>query len=350
MAHKCDCDKCPNTSDCPPGEERAVEAPASAGWRGLGVGLLIAALVGIGVYAAMQSKPGGPTSESTYSVAAFRKTDPALFLCTETGSFATGMRNAVCVAAGAQGRIYVGGDSAVWVFEADGKRSGAIQLPANPTCLAYASDGTLFIGTESGVLTAAGNGPARALLELPPPSLILGIAVTPERLFVADAGKAVVRMYGRDGKEAGKLGAKTSSDDGLVIYRPCLSVAVGQDELVRVVDPGRHRLKLYKQDGTLVSAWKSQSSMKIEGFTSCCNPAHIVLLPDGRVVTSEKGLPRVKVYAGDGQFQGVVVGADGFKGEAVSPGIAVDERGRIVVLDPFAATVRVFEFKERPRS
>ncbi|MBM3243119.1 hypothetical protein FJZ31_43220, partial [Candidatus Poribacteria bacterium] len=47
-------------------------------------------------------------------------------------------------------------------------------------------------------------------------------------------------------------------------------------------------------------------SMDIDGFCGCCNPVNFAMLPDGRFVTCEKGLPRVKIYDADGTFSGVV--------------------------------------------
>ena len=81
-------------------------------------------------------------------------------------------------------------------------------------------------------------------------------------------------------------------------------------------------------------------------------------LPDGRFVTGEKGIPRVKIYSPEGKFECVVVGPD-----VLSPNfsattetrddlrlhpvdLAVDGKSRIIVLDPNAAKVRVFERKE----
>ena len=73
------------------------------------------------------------------------------------------------------------------------------------------------------------------------------------------------------------------------------------DGLLRVVNPGMHRIEAYTPDGDLESFWGRRVD-GIEGFCGCCNPANIAILPDGRIVTAEKGIPRVKVYHGRGQF------------------------------------------------
>ena len=83
--------------------------------------------------------------------------------------------------------------------------------------------------------------------------------------------------------------------------------------------------------------------MNIEGFCGCCNPTNIALLADGKIVTSEKGLPRVKVYRPDGTLESVIAGPEAFASRVVGLDLAVDAAERVMVLDPAAKTVRSFE-------
>ena len=76
-------------------------------------------------------------------------------------------------------------------------------------------------------------------------------------------------------------------------------------------------------------------------FFGCCNPAQLAVLPDGRFVTAEKGIPRVKIYARDGSFQTVVAGPSQLTDTPAD--LAADRHGRVLVLDGRAAKVRVFE-------
>ena len=80
------------------------------------------------------------------------------------------------------------------------------------------------------------------------------------------------------------------------------------------------------------------------------------MLPDGKFVTCEKGLPRIKVYNADGSFDSVVAGPKSFVENARSCAlggmadcrsggmdIAVDSKGRVIVMDPVGKTVRIFK-------
>jgi hypothetical protein len=82
------------------------------------------------------------------------------------------------------------------------------------------------------------------------------------------------------------------------------------------------------------------------------------LLPDGRYVTCEKGLPRVKVYTAAGDFESVVAGPESFPENARTGSVrdaidgtmgglhaAVHPDGRITVLDLATGEVKTFKAK-----
>jgi hypothetical protein len=86
--------------------------------------------------------------------------------------------------------------------------------------------------------------------------------------------------------------------------------------------------------------------MELDGFSGCCNPSHFAIRSDGWFVTCEKGLERVKLHDSKGAFSCVVAAPDHFAGGTVGMDVAVDSDGRILVLDPAARVVRVFEEKK----
>jgi hypothetical protein len=89
----------------------------------------------------------------------------------------------------------------------------------------------------------------------------------------------------------------------------------------------------------LLAAWSSPG-MLTPGFSGCCNPAYLAVLANGDLVTSEKKISRVKVYAPDGMLRCVVVPPAALPGEAARP-VAADRAGRVLVLD--GPRVRIFE-------
>jgi len=141
---------------------------------------------------------------------------------------------------------------------------------------------------------------------------------------------------------------------GFIVPSPFFAVTLAKDGLLRVTNPGRHRVEVYTFDGDFEQAW-GKPGAAIENFCGCCNPIHLAMLADGRAVTLEKGIPRVKVYTADGTFESVVAGAELFAENTKVCGpndctvgglaAAVDADGRIYILDFVANNVRVMERK-----
>jgi hypothetical protein len=271
------------------------------------------------------------------------------------GEFDTGLSGIEALATGPDGQVAVAGDGRVVVLDASGSPSATWAVNAVVSGLAITTNG-VWAGIDRHVAhwTAAG----RLLWRTPDyasNAVITSVAVAGDRLFVADAGGRVVYFCNATGgveKVVGRGGGERGGD-GFVIPSPYFDVAMAPDGLLRVVNPGRHRIEAYTGGGDFELAW-GKASMGVEGFCGCCNPAHFAVLPDGSYVTSEKGLRRVKTYDAAGRFTGVILGTDELRGgpddcsEGPAPcPVAADARGRILVAMPDGGKVRVYEYKEQ---
>lgn len=305
-----------------------------------------------------------PVGEFSYDVAALFEVDPALVLCEEAARFDTGLREPRGIAVSRAGIVAVVGDEALRAFDGTGASLAEASLAAAPRCVAEGSDGTFLVGFKGHVeVHTAGTWTRAAVWEsLGEKAFLVSIAASPRWVYVADAGQRVVWRCEPSGKPAGTLGKKddASGIPGFVLPSPHLDVAVAPDGLVRIANPGRHRIEAYAPEGHLELSWGKPTSA-IEGFAGCCNPCNFALLPDGSFVTCEKGIPRVKIYDPRGAFVGVVAGAKEFaEGQLALAGdwrqgsgggldVAVDPEGRILVLDPIARVVKVFVRKRSAR-
>jgi hypothetical protein len=314
------------------------------------IAILLICLAGTGIYFALRGKPDTSSTTKVYNLDEYRKTSKDIILYNELPPIPTGFKTPTCIALGADNRIYVGGDSQVRVFDTVGKELLQINLQAQPTCIAVTGDENVFVGFSTKVCVFNPAGVEIRSWNFDRGSIIRGIALTEKNAFIADAGKKLVHVkdLASPEKEGFKIGVanKETGDDGIVIYSPYLGVAVGENDLLAVIDPGRHRIKFYSQSGDLISAWKSNPSANIEGFSGCCNPAHIALCPDRRIVTSEKAIPRIKLYSPSGDFIGVVAGPESFKAEQAPCDIAVDRKGIVYAIDPGTGNIRIFREKE----
>jgi hypothetical protein len=324
----------------------------SQGVGGLALGSVVAGGWGAQGYAAV--------NRFAYDIERFRTTDPKLLLYELTGRFASpdpAPRRIVC---GTGGQFYIAGRQGVNVVDASGRPMRLIEAGMPVRCVAVAPSGMVYAGVRDHVEVFDPDGRRVKAWETPAKKAWLtGLAVSGDEVFVADSGNRLIWRCNAEGKVVGRIGEKNTERQvpGLILPSPYLDVKVGGDGLLRVNNSGRHRIEVYTVEGDLELFW-GKPSAAIEGFCGCCNPVGLALLPDGRYITCEKGLPRVKRYSAEGNFEGVVAGPESFPENAQAGkardsedgtmgglDAAVDARGLVYVLDLVAAEVQIYQPK-----
>ena len=127
--------------------------------------------------------------------------------------------------------------------------------------------------------------------------------MTENDVFAADAGNRVMLRYDKSGKLVRRIGEKNKERNipGFIIPSPFFDVEIAPRRFAARQQSGTaSRGSSTRRTATSKASWGT-ASMGIEGFCGCCNPINLALLPDGRFVTCEKGLPRVKIYSADGR-------------------------------------------------
>jgi len=327
----------------------------------IGVVVILAIVIAIFAVARLDTtgkKGSGLGDEFVYDINDLAEIDPNLILYEQVDSaIATGFTSARGMAVASEGAIYVAGDTAIRMFSDRGKLLTEIDLTDTPRCVTVADDGTIYVGMKDHVEVYDGQGKRLASWQsLGRDAVLTSIAISKDNVFVADAGNRVVLRYDSTGKPINRIGDRDLERriPGFVIPSPYFDVAVATDGLLRVTNPGRHRIEAYTFDGDL-ELWWGEFSSAPEGFCGCCNPVSFAMLEDDSFVTCEKGLTRVKIYDPDGTFVGVVAGPkqlieDGVARVCALPAecqaggfdVAVDSRGRIFVLDTIKNVVKIF--------
>jgi hypothetical protein len=265
------------------------------------------------------------------------------------------------LAVGPEDRIFVAGDREVRVLTPDGQLQQTIALAGSPTCIAVGSEdhvspGRIYVGgngrvevfTPQGEVVAVWDGPGP---ESTPTSITLGI----EDIFVADAANRLVLRFDPEGQILSRIGGTSAgqSGPGFIIPSPYFDVVCGPEGWLHAVNPGTRRIETYTYSGELQTVWGKAGS-GLDGFFGCCNPAHLARLPDGSFVTSEKGIPRIKVYDESGSLLCAVAGPVDLGVPESALGdpsltdkkyvfeVATDSNGRVLVLDPVRMSIRVF--------
>jgi hypothetical protein len=330
------------------------------------VATLILAGIAVGIWVVVKNDPSGDRGNGLppafdYSLEQYQKIDPALIKYRQSAEIALEIKEPRGVAVGPDDRIYVVGDKELTVFNSQGKSVRNVALDGEPHCIAvagkdHAAAGRIYIGMNDRMQVLDSlDSPAKSWETLGEKANLTSIAVAEQDVFVADAGIRIVWHYNPSGKLLGRIGGKDESRNirGFIIPSPYFDVALAPDGLLRVVNPGVHRIEGYTFDGHLELSW-GQRGLDVPAFCGCCNPAAMAILPDGRFVTGEKGIPRVKNYDAEGKFECVVVGPDvlapNFSATTETRDdlrlkpidLAVDAQSRIMVLDPNARKVRIF--------
>ena len=316
--------------------------------KGIVIFLIILALIIVAVMVGefvsqRPNKSGGNPYE--YNIDEFKNVDPELVKYKETKQFKIGFEQPTAIDI-ANGKIYITGDKSVKIIDFSGKLLNEIQIQDDPKTIDVDST-KIYVGLEKQILVFAANGDKIDEWTLTEEnSFITSIATFEENIFVADAGMRKVIRFSPDGTIQNEFEGKNGGDvlHGFIIPSPYFDLDINQYGDLWVVNPGMHAFENYTYDGNLREYWEN-TSMMIDGFSGCCNPAHFAFLEDGSFVTSEKGLVRIKVHKPSGEFASVVAAPTRFKAEGEAPDIAIDDLGNIYALDFDKKIVRVFELK-----
>jgi hypothetical protein len=247
------------------------------------------------------------------------------------------------IAVDSNDRIYALGDGEVRIFEPDGKLIHGWKTPEGAQCIHIGAGEQIYLGLSGRVeiYSVAGTRTGGfAAGESGKPAGITAIKTWGQEILVADAAARYIRRYDHSGKQIGEIGTQ-SKTGGFMLPNRSLDIAVDAKGVVIATDTGRHRITSWIMDGTPAGHFGKFGLAKPEDFVGCCNPVNLAMTPDGKVITAEKVISRVKVFARDGKLLGLI-GPEHFDPKCIHLHIAVDSKGRILVADPVRMEIKAF--------
>ena len=303
--------------------------------------------------------PPEPDTVLQYTLPPIPPKAPSAVSFKELAGFPVDIPSPSAMGIGQDGSLFVGGGGVILRLNPEGKETGRINVKEQPTCLAICPKGSpsadeLLVGMRNHIEVYNSNGESVTVWpNLDEKGYITSLAANQEGVFAADAGNRIVLFYGHDGVLKTRIGAEDKARDipGFIVPSPYFDLALDPSGVFWVVNPGRHGLESYRSNGDPISSWY-RMGMDLPSFCGCCNPIHIAFRPDGSLVTLEKGLDRVKLYAPDNTLLGVVLdmSATKTKEDAMSctdeppfADLAVDVQNRVYILDRVKKAVRIFE-------
>jgi hypothetical protein len=299
--------------------------------------------------------PSTQTDENPteYNIDKFRQIDPSKICYQEIRQFNTGMDESHGIAIDDSNYVYITGNKQVSIFSKKGAKTGGFPIDSSAHCLTV-DNNNLYLGIGNQIEHYRTSGEKiKTWNAFNTKSYLTSIAVNGDFIYAADAENNLILKYNKAGELQLTIGKRDTAKgvEGFVIPSLYFEIAFGAFNDMWVVNPGRHRLENYSGNGELQSSWGT-TSMDLEGFAGCCNPAHLAILPNGEFVTYEKGLDRIKIYSQTGKFVCVVAGPESLTGSsdlncslaAIVNDLATDKDGNIYVLDA-NNKVMVFERK-----
>ena len=308
------------------------------------VGVIVLAILTVFVIDFVSKRPDKlGDNPYAYSVDEYKKVDPELIHYKETRNIpVTGYTpGAIDVM---DGNIWLCGENTLQVIDMNGIQKVRKSIEGKGIAILFNGE-SLFIAFEDHISRYSPQGDLIKKWETPGLNCVFtSLAVKDNTLYVADAGNRRVIRYDLEGNILGEFEGKAESaaGHGFIIPSPNFDIVVNEFGELWAVNPGKHAIENYSDIGEMRGFWQN-SSMNIEGFTGCCNPAEIAVMENGDFVTSEKGLVRIKVYDSSGKLKSVVAPPEKFNEEGEAPEVAVDKSDVIYALDFDRSLIRIYE-------
>ncbi len=243
------------------------------------------------------------------------------------------------------GNLYLLSENHLQVIRPDGTELMKKSIDPNPSGIVLSTEGVILIAFRNYLVSYTPEGDEIDRSEiLSGESLYSSVAITGTSIFVADAGKKEVVVFDKQLNQTGSFKGESgvSATHGFILPSSHFHLAVNTSDELWVVNPGMHRIQNYALNGRLRGDW-GIPSFTLEGFSGCCNPSYFAFLSDGRFVTSEKGMVRVKIYKESGELESVVAAPNSFSNSEKAPAVAIDENDNVWLLDFDKKMLRFFK-------
>lgn len=310
--------------------------------------LAIAAIIGIVVVTDyLSTRPDKrPANPFEYSVEDYEAVDDSLLTYRETRQIRIGDQPIQAITYD-NGRIYLVTDDHLLAVTAVGQEIMRVTVSPGTRCLALSENGMILLAYENHLVALNAHGEEIHRTEpLGGDALLTALAASDKHVFVADAGSRQVLVFNQDLEQTASFRGESgvSALHGFILPSLHFDLAVNGENELWVVNPGMHSIQNYSPDGRLRGHW-GIPSFGADGFSGCCNPCYIRFLSDGRFVTSEKGIIRIKIHKESGEFASFVATPEKFINGKKAPALAVDENDNIWALDFDKNMIRLFEPK-----
>lgn len=296
------------------------------------------------------------------------------FTLTPAGQLDHKMEKLTGVAFDRDDHLYAACAPGVIVFDPSGKPLRIIKTSGPACCVTIDGEGNAYVGQRTlmekfdpqGKLLASWGQPDEKQKKNREPKdgefiYITSVATTGRSLYIADSGARRIHHFSTDGDfiedftellipsgnpscaatDLPPAGTKLGNPaEKFVIPSGYFDCATDAQGILHVGHTGKHRVERYDGSDQVLSYWGKFGNQP-EDFCGCCNPTNLALFADGRVATTEKGMPRLKVYDANGKLL-AYLGSEAFPLHAAGLDLAIDSKDRIALVEPQSGTIRFY--------
>jgi len=290
-------------------------------------------------------KPKSAENPWEYRLSDLRKVDAKEICFEKSGQIIPAQNDIRSIVVDEYDNLLITAKDAILRYDENGRLFKKIAVNGTPTSIAIDPGEKIFVGMTNHIVVIQHN---QIIAEIRNPfdekTMITSLAADETSLFVADAGNKIVYHLNHAGELQNLIGERNRETGflGFIIPSGCFDLILGRVGQLWVVNPGKHEIIAFSKTGEIISQWGS-TSMQPEGFSGCCNPVNIAMMPDGSFVTAEKGIERVKIHRPSGDYKCVVAAPDYFDEGTVGIDVAVNSSGTVYVLDPKKGVIHLFD-------
>ncbi len=171
-------------------------------------------------------------------------------------------------------------------------------------------------------------------------AIITSISTSKNLVAFADAQNKIIFVLNKDGSLKHFFGQPGNQ---FVVPSSYFDVSFYREDTLLVANPGKQQIEYRTISGEIISSF-GEAGFDLENFCGCCNPSHFALMPDGKIVTAEKGINRIKIISAKGELIELVAQSNLFKAN-IPLDIAVSNDGDIYAANGYDSKLYIFKRK-----
>jgi len=199
------------------------------------------------------------------------------------------------------GKLFISAGNDIYVYNATGEKQTSFAVKPDVRDIAV-EDGNIYVLYPTFIEVYSQQGDSihqwEACSEL---SDYCSLAIAGDFVFVTDAENKNICKYTKEGYFVKFI----QSPRGFIIPSYAFDI-VSRNDTIFCSNAGRHLVESYTLDGDFIAAFGGPGSDS-GFFAGCCNPSFLTFASDGRLLTSEKGNPRISGFDRNGNFQGILL-------------------------------------------